>query len=144
MGEPVQVGPLIYTILDAEWHDQLGEPPNVRTPQQRFFAIRLSVTNSGAASSGIPALRLVDSRGTTYEELNEGEELPEWLGFLREVKAAQTERGRVLFDVPTGPYRLRLVNDTDPDHEKVALVEIPVQLGPSVPQPAALPVPAQP
>jgi len=67
MGEPVQVGPLIFTILDAEWHDQLGEPPNVRTPQQRFLSIRISVTNSGVATSGIPALSLVDSRGTTYE-----------------------------------------------------------------------------
>jgi hypothetical protein len=144
MGEPVQVGPLIFTILDAEWHDQLGEPPNVRTPQQRFLSIRISVTNSGVATSGIPALSLVDSRGTTYEELNEGDGIPEWLGFLREVKAAQTERGRILFDVPTGPYRLRLVNDADPDNEKVALVDIPVQLGPTVPQPAALPSPSQP
>jgi len=91
------VGPLIFTILDAEWHDQLGEPPNVRTPQQRFLSIRISVTNSGVATSGIPALSLVDSRGTTYEELNEGDGIPEWLGFLREVKAAQTERGRILF-----------------------------------------------
>jgi len=54
-------GPLIFTILDAEWHDQLGEPPNVRTPQQRFLSIRISVTNSGVATSGIPALSLVDS-----------------------------------------------------------------------------------
>jgi hypothetical protein len=144
MGEPVQVGPLIYTVLDAEWHDQLGEPPSVRTPQRRFFAIRLSVTNSGVASSGIPALRLVDSHGTAYEELSEGEGVQEWLGFLREVKPAETERGRILFDVPTGSYKLRLVNDAEPDLEKVALVEIPLQLGPNVPQPAALPSPAQP
>jgi hypothetical protein len=144
MGEAVQVGPLIYTVLDAEWFDQLGDPPNVRAPQQRFLTIRLSVTNSGSGTSGVPALRLEDSRGRTYEELINGEGLSDWLGYLRTVKAAQTERGRLLFDVPLGTYRLRLVNDADPENERVALVEIPLQLGSPVPTPANLPSTPQP
>ena len=144
MGEAVQVGPLIYTVLDAEWLDQLGEPTSVRTPQQRFLAIRISVTNSGSGASGVPALRLQDSRGTAYEELPNGDGLPEWLGYLRSVKAAQTERGRLLFDVPLGTYRLRLVNDADPENEKVALVDIPLHLGSPIPAPAGPPPTPQP
>jgi hypothetical protein len=143
MGQPVQVGPLIYTILEAEWSEQLGDPPSVRTPQQRFLEIRLSVTNSGAGPSGVPALRLVDAQGRTYEELSDGEGLREWLGYLRSVKPAQTERGRVLFDVPVGAYRLRLANDADPENEKVALVDIPLQLGSPLPMPAPQTTPPQ-
>jgi hypothetical protein len=139
MGEAVQVGPLIYTVLDAEWFDQLGDPPNVRVPQQRFLAIRVSVTNSGSGPSGVPTLRLEDSRGKAHEELTNGEGLSDWLGYLRTVKAAQTERGRLLFDVPLGTYRLRVVNDADPENERVALVEIPLQLGSPIPAPAKPP-----
>jgi hypothetical protein len=138
------VDPLIYTVLDAEWFDQLGDPPNVGTPKQRFLAIRLSVTNSGSGTSGVSALRLEGYRGTTYEELTNGEGLSVWLGYLRTVKAAQTERGRLLFDVPLETHRLRLVNDADPENERVALVEIPLQLGSPVPTPANPPPTPQP
>jgi hypothetical protein len=141
MGEAVRVGPLIYTILEAEWMDQVGEPPEVRSPRQRFLAIRLSVTNSGASVSGIPALHLLDSRGQSYEELSDVEGLAEWLGYLRVVQAAQTERGRVLFDVPLGAYRLRLASDADLENERAALVDIPLHLGPTVPSPSAAPMP---
>jgi hypothetical protein len=41
----------------------------------------------------------------------------------------------VLFDVPTGAYRLRLADDSDPDNEKTALVDIPLQFTPSLPRP---------
>lgn len=136
MGERAQAGALIYTVSEAEWLDRLGEEPNVRLPERRFLAIRLSVTNSGAATSGIPMLSLVGSRGERYSEQTSGEGLTDWLGFLRQVKPANTERGRVLFDVPAGAYRLRVVNDAEPENERAALVEIPLQLGPAIPQPA--------
>ncbi len=136
MGERAKAGSLIYTVTEAEWLDRLGEEPNVRVPEHRFLAIRLSVTNSGAATSGIPTLSLVDSRGERYPEQTSGEGLTEWLGFLRQVKPADTERGRVLFDVPAGGYRLRVVNDAEPENERAALVEIPLELGPAIPQPA--------
>jgi hypothetical protein len=141
MGEPVQVGPLIYTILEAEWLDQLGEASNARTPHQRFLSIRLSVTNSGASVSGVPSLQLVDSHGKTYEELSDADGLREWLGYLRVVQPAQTERGSVLFDAPLGAYRLRLADDADLENERVALVDVPLQLGPQVPAPPGPPTP---
>jgi hypothetical protein len=135
MGERAQAGTLIYTVTEAEWLDRLGDEPDVRVPEHRFLAIRLSVTNSGAATSGIPMLSLVDSRGERHPELTNGAGLTDWLGFLRQIKPANTEYGRVLFDVPAGGYRLRVVNDAEPENERAALVEIPLDLGPAIPQP---------
>ncbi|HPQ17377.1 MAG TPA: DUF4352 domain-containing protein, partial [Bryobacteraceae bacterium] len=110
--------------------------PNVRIPEHRFLAIRLSVTNAGKATSGIPQLSLVNSRGERYPELTSGEGLTDWLGFLRQLKPGETEHGRVLFDVPTAAYRLRVTNDAEQENEVAALVDIPLQLGPIIPQPA--------
>lgn len=133
MGERVEVGSLIYTVMDTEWHDQLGEGPSARLPQNRFLLIRLSVTNSGVSDSAVPAMSLVDARGQSFTELTDGQGVTEWMGFLRTVKPAQTERGRVLFDVPTGAYRLRVANDAEPEIQKAAHIEIPLQLMPAVP-----------
>lgn len=133
MGEPVAVGPLIYNVIDTEWQNQLGEGASARLPEHRFLLVRLSVTNSGASGSAIPGMSLVDSRGQTHLELAEGQGVSEWLGFLRTIEPAQTERGRVLFDVPTGAYRLRVTNDAEPGAEKAALIEIPLQLSPTLP-----------
>jgi len=80
-------------------------------------------------------LSLVDSRGERHAELTNGEGLTDWLGFLRQVKPADTEGGRILFDVPVASYRLRVVNDAEPENERAALVDIPLQLGPAIPQP---------
>ncbi len=135
MGERAQAGTLIYTVTEAEWLDRLGDEPTVRVPEHKFLAIRLSVTNSGASTSAVPMLSLVGSRGERHAELANGEGLSDWLGFLRRVKAAETERGRVLFDVPVASYRLRVVNDAELENERAALVEIPLQLGPTIPQP---------
>lgn len=128
MGERVQVGPLIYTVLDTEWLDSLGEAPQVRMPQHRYMAVRLSVTNSGPATSGIPAVTLVDAGGTSYTELNDGRGLGDWLGYLRTIKPAETIHGRVLFDVPAASYRLNLTDDADPEEAKVATVDVPLDL----------------
>lgn len=135
MGERAQAGALIYTVTEAEWLDRLGEEPNVRIPANKFLAIQVSVTNSGASTSAIPLLSLTDARGQRYQEQTNGEGLTDWLGFLRQLKPADTERGRVLFDVPPASYRLRVVNDAEPENERAALVDIPLQLGPTVPQP---------
>jgi hypothetical protein len=133
MGEPVAVGPLIYTVIDTEWLNQMGEGATARVPQNRFLLLRLSVTNSGASNSGVPGMTLVDASGKTYTELTDGHGVSEWLGYLRTVSPAQTERGHVLFDVPTGAYRLRVTNDAEPGTEKAELIEIPLQLSPSLP-----------
>ena len=114
MGEPVTVGPLIYTILDTEWHNQLGEGPTARLPQYRFLLVRLSVTNSGASNAVIPAMSVVDSSGQSRLELADGQGAEEWLGYLRTLRPAETDRGRVVFDAPPNAYRLRVANDAEP------------------------------
>ncbi len=138
MGERVQVGPLIYTVLESEWHEQLGEIPDLRAPQHRFLALRVSVTNSGIKDSGVPPMELVDPNGETYTELSDGRGLAQWLGSLRILKPAATEHGRVLFDVPSGAYRLRVKEEAELDEEKTALVDIPFQVPPGPPR---LPIP---
>ena len=112
MGDRVEAGTLIYMVLEAEWHAQLGEGPQARIPRNRFLALRVTVTNSGATDCDVPAMRLVDSGGHAYPELTAGEDLPEWLGVLRRPKPAETMRGRVLFDVPQADYQLRVADET--------------------------------
>jgi hypothetical protein len=138
MGEPVTVGPLIYTVMDTEWRSQLGEGPTARLPENRFLLVRLSVTNSGASNAMVPAMAAVDPGGQSHLELTDGQGVDEWLGYLRTLRPAETDRGRVVFDVPPNSYRLRVTNDAEPGAEKVALIEMPLQLGPVVPSlPAA-------
>ena len=46
---------------------------------------------------------------------------------------AQTESGRILFDVPNGSYRLRATDDNpDPSQEKAAFIEIPFRMEPEL------------
>lgn len=128
MGERVQVKPLIYTVLDTEWLDSLGEPPEARMPQHHFMAVRVSVTNSGAATSGIPAITMVDAGGNSFTELTDGRGLTDWLGYLRTIKPAETIHGRALFDLPAASYKLNLMNDADPEDARTATVDIPLDL----------------
>jgi len=132
MGDRVQVGPLIYNILDTEWKTELGEGTDARTPKHRFLLIQLSVTNSGARETAIPPVTLEDPRGVTWSEVTtSGEGVTNWLGILRKLAPAQTEQGRVVFDVPTGAFRLRVTDDSaEPGKEIAALVEIPLRLEP--------------
>ncbi len=134
MGERVQVGQLIYTVIDTEWLEQLGQNENARLPKKGFLAIRLSVTNSGSSTSGIPSLNLIDAKGESHAELSDAEGLPQWLGPFRTVKPSETEHGRILFDVAPAAYRLRVTNDADADSEKAALVTIPLQFAPEPPK----------
>jgi hypothetical protein len=125
MGERVTVGPLIYTVSETNWMDQLGDANAPRMPQRRFLAIRLSVTNSGTRTSAIPPATLVDANGQAYNELADVEGLPEWLGYLRVLNPAQTEHGKVVFDVPPGSYRLKLLDDADEEEQRSAMVTVP-------------------
>jgi len=128
MGDRAEVGTLIYTVLEAEWFSHLGEGPAARTPKNQFLVLRLNVTNSGPTEITIPAMTLVDPGGRTYEQEGNGEDVPDWLGLLRRVQPAQTEQGRVLFDVPRGDYQLRVTDDAfEPEDLKVALIQIPLR-----------------
>jgi hypothetical protein len=138
MGEQVRVGPLIYTVLEAEWRTQFGSETNPKVPQHRFLVVRFTVTNSGGGPSGIPTTAVEDANGNVHMEVGQAEGLEDWLGPLRRVNQGDTLDGRVVFDVPRAPYRLRVFEDTEVGQEQFALVEIPMQL--DAPEP---PVPAK-
>lgn len=139
LGERVEVGPLVYIVQDTEWREQLGEAATARTPQHRFLLVRLSVTNSGIREADIPPLTLVASDGRTYNELSRGDGVPEWLGYLRTLRPAATEHGRVVFDAPTGAYRLRVAALGEDDEEAHALVDLPYQATPGLQIPLTTP-----
>lgn len=116
-GDKATVGPLVYSVVDTEVTQQLGEDPsNMRTAQERFFLVKVSITNSSSDDQPIPAMTLVDDTGHNYTELADGTGVPNWLGVLRRVGPTQTEQGVVIFDAPTKHYRLRL-NDALDDNE---------------------------
>jgi hypothetical protein len=57
-----------------------------------------------------------------------GEGVPDWLGMLRKVQPAETQTGRVVFDVPRADYQLRVTDDAfHPEDVKVALIQIPLR-----------------
>lgn len=127
MGERVQAGPLIYTVLEAEWKTQLEG--SGRMPANRFLFIRVSITNSSGAAISAPAFTLLGAGGKTYEELTEGlDEVRNWLNILRTIAPAQTEQGYVIFDAPVGAYKMVLSDAGEVGNEKHAHVDIPVHL----------------
>ncbi len=114
-GEKVTVGPLVYSVIDSQVLTQLGDDASTaRTPQNRFHVMTISVSNSSSEDAPIPGLTLVDDMGKEYPEAADGTNVPNWLGVVRKVAAAQTEQGNILFDAPAQHYRLRLTDETDP------------------------------
>jgi hypothetical protein len=123
-GDKAAMGSLVYNLTDAETTPQLGDDPtNPRTPQERFYLVKVSISNSGADEQPIPGMTLVDDSGKMYPELSDGAGVANWLGVVRKVGAAQTEQGIVAFDAPVRHYRLRL-NDTLDDKE--VAIDIPL------------------
>jgi hypothetical protein len=122
-GDKATVGTLIYNVVDTEVANQLGDPNNERTPQERFFLVKVSVSNSGPEDQPIPAMSLVDDAGHSYTELADGSGVANWLGVVRQVGPTQTEQGYVLFDAPTKHYRLRLNDSLD---EKEIAIDVPL------------------
>jgi hypothetical protein len=126
MGEKVQIGPAVYSVLDTEWKAALTD--GGRAPQQRFLFVRLSITNSGGTPMHVPTFELQSANGTRYQEVTQNMEgVRDWLGILRTVQPANTDHGYVVFDVPIAAYKLIIPANSDLENEKYALVEIPVQ-----------------
>src|SRR3954454_16687720 len=139
MGEKVQLGRLIYTVFDTQWQTHLGDATTGRVPQNRFFLIRFSAVNSGSDDIGVPPLAIEDDQGHTYQEIPNGEGLPQWAGYLRNVTPADSVQGNALFDAPPAHYKLRL---SDENSGRSALIDIPLSFGgadaPELPPPAPL------
>lgn len=131
MGEKVQLGRLSYTIFETQWLTHLGEGATARVPQNRFFLIRLSAVNGGSNDSPVPPLSIQDDQGHVYEELSNGEAVPQWAGYLRTVKPADVVQGNIIFDAPTGHYKLKLMDETN---TKAAVVDIPLSFGAETPE----------
>ena len=142
IGDKVQAGPLIYSILEADWHERLGTGEQARPAQRRFLVVHLNVTNSGAEVLSVPGLRLLDDDGRLLSETIDGRNVPSWLGLIRRLKPADTLDGNILFDVEPKSYKLRL--DGESDAGQLTLVEMPLRFGLDTPQmPSALDAPVK-
>jgi hypothetical protein len=128
MGEKVPIGPLTYTVVETNWRTQLGELFRLRVPQQRFLLVTISVTNGGGNEVSIPLLQLENSNGQTFMESENGEGVDDWFGLLRTIKPAETQQGRMLFDVALTSYRLRVTDAGEPGSERYAYVQIPLRM----------------
>ncbi len=138
MGDPVALGRLTYTVFETRWLPRLGEDPVPRIPQHRFFLIRVSVANSGSSDTLAPNLTIEDAKGNVYQEISNGEGVPQWIGYLRHIKPADSVQGNLLFDAPPGAYKLRV---WDENSERAALVTIPLSFNSEAPN--ALPEPVR-
>ena len=124
MGDRINLGHIVYQVFEMQWKPVLGEGPDVRIPQNRFFILRFSATNSGGANEIVPNMSLEDSAGNSYPELKDGSKVPLWAGYLREVAPADSVQGSVAFDVEPRSYKLRL---WDENHLNSALIDLPLQ-----------------
>ena len=138
IGSRVEVGHLIYTIFETQWLPQMGAGDNRRVPKHRFFLVRLTVVNSGSEELDVPNMSLVDDQGGVVEEMPDGTDVPQWIGFVRRAKPADSISGNVIFDAEPKHYRLRI---TDENGEKYAQVDIPLNFNADTAPP---PLPAAP
>jgi hypothetical protein len=130
MGEHATVGRLVYTAFDTQWLTQIGQGTTARIPQNRFFVIRMSITNGAGGSVTVPNFTLEDDHGGSFTELSDGSQLPQWMGALKLVNPADSLQGTILFDVVPAHYRLRVL---DENNQNSALIDIPLSINPDVP-----------
>jgi hypothetical protein len=143
IGTRVEVGHIIYTVFETQWLPQIGTGDTARVPKNRFFLVRLSAVDSGSEDLYVPNMTLLDDQGNAScgagdhacEELEEGDGVPQWIGYLRNVKPAEAVSGNVVFDAQPKHYRLRV---TDEDGRNPALIDIPLSFSAETPQ---LPLP---
>ena len=138
MGEPVRVGQMTYSVVESEWKTQLGESFKVRSPENRFFLIKISITNGTGQDASIPLFTLEASNGQTYRELSNGESVVNWFGLLRTISPGQTQQGAIVFDVPLTSFKLRVPDISDPGLERYVTVQIPLRLDSDVPIPSPI------
>ena len=127
MGERVEVGGLIYTVLESDWRSQLGEGASAQVPKHRFLLIKLTVTNTGGQQRDIPLLHIENTKKEQFMELAEVKDLSGWMGMIRLMAPSGIEEGWIVFDAPPGNYNLRVVSREGED-EVARYVEVPLTL----------------
>lgn len=135
MGERVPVGHLTFTVFETQWATHFGEGISARVPQNRFFLVRMTAVNGGTAEASVPNVTIEDDAGHSFQELSDGESVPQWMGYLRSAKPADFVQGNVVFDAPPAHYTMHL---TDGQHH-AALVDIPLSFGAETPELQGLP-----
>jgi hypothetical protein len=133
MGERVPVGQMTYSVVESAWRPQLGEGFKIRTPEQRFLLLKISVTNGTGKDVSIPLLTLEGNNGQTYHEIADGEGVDNWFGLLRTLNPGETQQGNILFDVPLTSYKLRVPDVNVSGFEGYASVQIPLRMDSDVP-----------
>jgi hypothetical protein len=131
MGERVDLGHLVYIVFETQWLTHIGDGPEARIPQNRFFLVRMSATNSLGTDVIVPNVSVLDDSGKVYNELENGDGVPQWVGFLRNVKPAESAQGNVVFDAPPRHYKLK-ISDENGDH--TAYIDIPLSFGAETPE----------
>jgi Domain of unknown function (DUF4352) len=130
LGEKVTLGHLIYSAFETQWLTQIGSGTDARVPQNRYLLVRMAVTNSGGQSIASPNLTVVDDSGNSYPEVSDGQGVPQWIGYIRQINQADTMQGNMLFDVPPRHYKLRV---TDEEGQQVAMIDLPLEFTPETP-----------
>jgi hypothetical protein len=123
MGDRITLGHIVYVVYETQWLTHLGEGPDARVPQNRFFLVRLSAVNSFGSDVIVPNFTLEDDNRNSFAELSAGEGVPQYIGYLRTVKPAESQQGNALFDVPPRHYKMKIADETG---EKIAYVDIPL------------------
>jgi hypothetical protein len=52
----------------------------------------------------------------------------DWLGLLRTIDPAESQQGRIIFDVPAANYKLRILSGEEAEDDDGELVEIPLRM----------------
>jgi len=123
MGEKVSLGHLNYQVYETQWLTHIGEGSGSRIPQNRFFLVRLTAVNGLGVDAIIPTFTLQDDNGNTYPALSGGEGVPQYIGYLRSVKPAESVTGNALFDAPPRHYKIKIADESG---EKTAYVDLPL------------------
>jgi len=131
LGSHAETGHLIYTVFETQWLPQIGTGDTARIPKNRFFLVRLTVVNSGSEELSVPNITLQDDQGNVVQEMAEGDGVAQWLGYIRNVKPADSISGNVVFDAEPKHYRVRL---SDENGEKPAQVDLPLNFTSETPQ----------
>jgi hypothetical protein len=126
MGDRVDLGHIVYVVFETQWLTHIGEGPDAKIPQNRFFLVRMSASNRQRTEVLLPKVSLEDDSGHSYPELSADVGAPHWIGVLRTVMSNDSTQGNIVFDVPPSHYKLKVRDDTG---DQIAYIDIPLSFG---------------